>query len=76
MELKVVETNRYKRRNSQQKEKIFIKTSDDETVKIIPSVLLTYNERFIHILDIPIENKKEPRVYMFKRSDSVKSSNA
>lgn len=61
MELKVIENNRYKRRNYHQKEKIVIKTSDDETVKILPSVLLTYNAKFIKIHENVGGKKKEPR---------------
>lgn len=76
MELKVIETNRYKRRNSQQKEKIIIKTCDDETVKIIPSVLMTYNEKFINIREITVDKKIESNVLSFKRSDSLRSSEA
>lgn len=79
-----------KRRNSGQGSKIIVKTTDnDETLRILPGVLLSFNEKFINIggtTEKPDKAKEvEPsesadkaqevdRVYMFRaRTDSMKS---
>ena len=38
-----------KRKNSKQDIKIIIKSNEDENVKILPGVLLTFNEKFLNI---------------------------
>lgn len=79
IELKVMAQSRHKRRNSRQNTKIIIETSEDGSLKILPSVLLTYNEKFINIGGQTETLKKieEPfveRVYVFRaRTDSMKS---
>jgi hypothetical protein len=71
--------SRYKRRNSRQNTKIIIETGEDGGLKILPSVLLTYNEKFIKLGENPETTKRpeEPRiehVFTFRaRTDSMKS---
>jgi hypothetical protein len=85
IELKVMTPGRSKRRNSKQNSKIIIEATADESLKILPSVLLTYNEKFTRIGDKTEKTEMtdaaaaavEPRferVYTFRtRSDSMKS---
>lgn len=75
MELTVMTPSRYKRRHSMQNTKIFVKSSEEESFKILPGVLLTFNEKFIKIGENPAEPVKEQsRVIVFReRSDSMKS---
>lgn len=84
IELRVMTPNRYKR--SRKCDKIIVKSSDAETLKILPGVLLTYKEEFIKIRHADDEenndfkkNKSgqesnERNVFKFReRSDSLKS---
>jgi hypothetical protein len=79
IELKVMTPSRYKRRNSRQNSVIIIEATEDESLKILPSVLLTYNEKYIKIGEKtePTKKTEEPqveRVYTFReRTDSMKS---
>lgn len=52
-----------KRKNSKQDIKIIIKSKEDENVKILPGVLLTFNEKYMNMNEndetiIKINNSK------------------
>lgn len=86
MELRVMTPNRYKYKRSKNCEKIIVKSSDAETMKILPSVLLTYKEEFIRIRvsaddekeedfkNVDQQSASERNIFKFKeRSNSMKS---
>ncbi|CAO1373287.1 unnamed protein product [Diamesa tonsa] len=59
--LKIVTPSK-KRRNSKQDIKIIIKSKEDENVKILPGVLLTYNEKYLNI------NESDDKIIMTNHS--------
>jgi hypothetical protein len=71
IELKVITK---KRRKSQQDSKIIVKSMDDQSIKILPAVLMTFNEKFINLGESEAETIKNKRIYVFRdRSDSMNS---
>lgn len=75
MELKVITQLRHKRRHSHQSTRIIVKSIEDESIKVLPGVLLTFNEKFIRIGVEGQEVKQDNRVIVFKeRSDSLEST--
>lgn len=57
IELKVVANARDKRRKSLQNTKLFVTSNEENDLKILPSVLLTYNEKFVKIGEKPCDLK-------------------
>ena len=76
LELTVVSSNLDKRKGSIQHSKVLVTSNDQEGTKTFPSVLLTFNEKFIKIGEKPQDmREKSARVFWFRdRSDSMDSS--
>lgn len=76
LELKVVSESRHKRRKSLQNTKLFVKSAGDECSKILPSVLLTFDAKFIQIGEKPRDMKERSKrvLTLHRDSDSMESS--
>lgn len=76
VELKVVSGSRQRRRSSLQNTKLLVTSEGNENPKLLPSVLLTFDKKFVQIGEKPKELKeRSKRVIKLQRdSGSMESS--